>query len=63
MADYQLRVVEERDDLNGKIERLTKFLDTPIYNSLPVPEKDRLVAQLRVMNEYLKILDARIDNF
>lgn len=63
MKDFQKRVVEERDDLKGKMERLGKFLNSDIYAGLPEGERVRLRHQLQVMGMYHDILCERIRNF
>ena len=63
MLDYQIRVVEEKDELDGKIERLAKFKQSEQFVSVPKDEQDRLTQQLAVMREYSSILGERIAAF
>ena len=63
MQPHQQRVVDEKLELDGKIVRLDKFLEGDLFKSLPEEEKDRLVRQLRAMNEYFAILGERIAAF
>lgn len=61
MEDYQKRVLEEREELKLKIEKLQKFLDN--CNRDEVLDFNLLQTQLQVMKTYLVVLDARIENF
>jgi hypothetical protein len=61
MEGYQKRVLEEREDLKLKIEKLQKFLDNS--NREDVLDFNLLQTQLQVMKTYLVVLDARIENF
>lgn len=66
MADlqpHQLRVVEERNELAAKLERLREFLDTPLFQRLPASERGRLTRQRIYMGAYLDVLDERIAAF
>lgn len=63
MQDYQQRVVEEKTDLDGKIDRLAAFSATPVFSGLDNPEKDRMLRQLETMRHYSKILGERIAAF
>ena len=60
---YQQRMVIERDQLFDRIERLSAFMLTPLYEKLPVEEKDRMQKQLIAMQSYQKVLDERIKAF
>lgn len=63
MQAHQERVVAERADLDDKMDKLSKFLDTNTYYNLPEGEKGRLVEQLGIMNQYRDVLDRRIAAF
>lgn len=60
---HQKRVVEERGELNTKLEALRTFIRGKIFQSLDQKEQQRLKRQRSIMTEYLHILDARIRNF
>jgi hypothetical protein len=63
-APHQQRVVEEKEELDKKVELLRKFVTTnPIFESLDVKEQGRLRKQLVCMNCYSDILGDRIRNF
>jgi len=63
MAPHQQRVVEEKEQLDGLLERLGAFLLTELFASLPEPEKGRLRNQHYHMREYSDILSQRIAAF
>lgn len=61
---YQQRVVQERDELNVKINALDKFINhTDAYHELGIAEQQRLISQLEVMHRYSSILTQRINAF
>lgn len=60
MLDYQLRVVEEKRELDEKIKKLRDFRTTDHHNALVEAEQQRLWAQLNVMQTYSSILGERI---
>lgn len=64
-ADWRDRVREEKQQLDANLERLEAFLrDRPHdFNSLPVDERSRLIAQRDAMLEYSRILAQRIEAF
>lgn len=65
LQPHQQRVVFEKNDLDGKIERLTMFMhEAPdLFNNLPDAEKMRLARQAKAMCEYRDVLDERIAAF
>lgn len=63
MQEFQQRVVEEKRDLDEKIQKLEPFTITKTYCELPRAEQARLVEQLNAMNEYSMILGNRIAAF
>ncbi len=63
MKDFQQRVVDEKSELEGKLEKLQAFFSNDIFQNLPKDEQTRLANQERVMSEYVKILAERIQNF
>lgn len=60
---WKLRVIEERDDLEDKIMKLVKFMDTDKFDQLDGVDKELLRGQLTAMEEYANILQLRIDRF
>ena len=62
MEDYQNRVVEEKKELDIKIDKLGSFLYGDKVNVV-ASEAIRMGKQLDVMKEYSVILADRISNF
>lgn len=63
MKEFQQRVVDEREALDDKLNKLCKFLTSDLFKSLPIEEQDRLRRQHRTMDTYSKILGERIVAF
>jgi hypothetical protein len=63
MQPHQQRVVDEKADLDAKIEKLTTFVGGLVFESLSPPEKNWLTQQLNVMGQYSSILGERIAAF
>lgn len=60
---YQERVRAERDELAGRLERITNYLNSEIPENAGMPVRTLLLNQKSVMSKYLAILNARIENF
>lgn len=61
---HQQRVIDERDELDTKIESLSTFIQTNIiYNNLPIDERQRLTRQVVLMRKYSQVLSERIASF
>lgn len=64
MEPHQARVVDEKNELQEKTEKLGQFiLNSPIYLALPEEEKTDLNEQHYFMACYLEILEKRINRF
>lgn len=63
MQAFQQRVVDEKSELQIKIDKLTAFIPTEIFRGLPKAEQNRLNSQLVHMRHYASILDQRIEAF
>ena len=63
MEAYQERVLEERAQLNDRLNKLDAWLYTEKFNCLSLDDQDLLITQQRIMVEYLDVLDQRINNF
>jgi hypothetical protein len=64
MEAFQERVIQEKKELDVKIESLATFINGNRYfESLPEAERFRLYAQHRVMVDYSAILGERIAAF
>lgn len=65
MEPHQQRVVDEKTELDAKIERLRTFGSQlgGIFDSLPTEEKRRLTEQQGHMGAYSDVLRRRIEAF
>ena len=63
MQPHQKRVIDEKRELDAKIELLTNFIGTPTYHTLTHENQFLLRRQLVAMSEYSAILRERIDLF
>lgn len=63
MLPYQERVVAERAENEARLDRLTEFLASDTFSTLPDAERDRLVKQSGIMIQYSDILAERIAAF
>lgn len=57
---YIARMVNEREELNDKAEKLNKFFSSTIFNGLPDNKKVLMERQYKLMTEYVEVLDERI---
>ena len=63
MEAYRERVVVEKQELDGKIEKLADFFKTTIYYNLDIAEKGRMQRQVVLMRGYSNVLGERIAAF
>jgi hypothetical protein len=64
MQPHQQRVVDEKKELDEKLDKLKAFIETsPIFKGLHQDERGRLNRQFDVMAEYSSILAQRIAEF
>ncbi|MCP3017467.1 crAss001_48 related protein [Cupriavidus basilensis] len=63
MKPHQQRVVDEKQALDGNIDKLYAFFSNPIYSDVPAAEQVRLVRQYSAMRQYSSILGERIEAF
>ena len=63
LQPHQQRVVEESQELLGRIERLQAFTDSPVFAGLDSAERDRLLRQMSAMADYATVLAERINAF
>lgn len=63
IPQHQLRVIDEKFDLDGRASKLKAFFDTETFRTLDMPEQIRLRAQHVAMLEYSSILTERIVAF
>lgn len=58
--EHELRVIEERDALCEKIQKLDAFIQSDKSDDVPMNQYRLLVQQSAVMAEYYTILNKRI---
>ncbi len=63
MQPYQQRVINERDDLAEKLDKLTKFGETDVFDNLSLEDQQLLDNQWDFMSLYLDCLNRRIAKF
>ena len=63
MQEFQQGVLAEYSELNSKLNRLVRFIESETYAALPAEEKELLRRQSEIMGEYAAILDKRLDRF
>lgn len=63
LQPHQQRVVEESQELLGRIERLQAFTDSPVFAGLDSAEQNRLLRQMSAMADYATVLAERINAF
>lgn len=63
MADYQVRVVEEKKSLDEKISKLSSFIGSVKFGGIGIDEQNRMRNQEAAMMNYSNILSERIENF
>jgi hypothetical protein len=63
MQPHQERVVAEMKELDEKIVKLDTFRHSPLYETLPDAERDRLTRQYAHMKDYSNVLAERIVAF
>jgi len=60
---YQERLLSEKKDLDDKLDKLVNFIGSATFQQLPSNYCDLLEDQKVAMEEYARILAARIDLF
>lgn len=63
MQEFQQRVIDEKADLDEKLDKLCLFSNSRTFASLPIIEQERLNCQRHAMCMYSSILGARIAAF
>lgn len=62
-APHEQRVIDERNELVARLEKLKAFLKTETCLNMPFDDRCLLVQQAMVMGQYAQILNARIERF
>lgn len=63
MEEYQQRVVDEKNELSERLEKLRTFINSERFLAISYKERNLLKNQRVVMQEYLEILIQRIELF
>ena len=65
LAAHQQRVVQEKEELDEKLSKLSAFIDSPDFTITVKDENEiaRLVCQEEIMKDYSEILAERIAAF
>lgn len=63
LPPHQQRVLDEKQELDERLEKLLAFHSTPIFHGLPESEQIRLERQAVAMRTYSEILGERIAAF
>lgn len=63
MAPHQERVMDEKNQLDEKREKLATFIGGDGFKHIPAEERARLIEQYGVMTRYSNILRERIRAF
>ena len=63
LADWQQRVVQEKQELDGRMAKLIAFFDTPAYEQLETEDRLLLIAQHTHMRALSDTLGTRIARF
>lgn len=63
MEPYQQRVIDEKRELDQKIEKLDTFIKGEVYIQLSLMERRRLDQQLFLMGQLSSVLGERIKAF
>jgi hypothetical protein len=63
MQPHQQRVVDEKNELGERLEKLLAFLQADLYKSLSEQERELLFFQSQVMEDYYEVLEQRIELF
>jgi hypothetical protein len=63
MQAYQQRVIEEKQELDAKLDKLNQFIDSPQFLVIDGEEQKRLRLQRTFMLAYSNVLGERIEAF
>jgi hypothetical protein len=63
MEAYQSRVIDEKQELDSKLEKLDQFATSEQFATVAPAEQERLQRQLQIMKNYSQVLSERIEAF
>lgn len=61
MEDFVKRLIVEKDELNDKLTKLSLFITLDKFKELDKEMQDLLSKQEQIMQEYVEILDRRVE--
>lgn len=62
MSDFKTRLIQERDELQEKYQKLSEFICSDGFDKLPEIQKLLLTQQHSHMGGYLMTLNQRLEN-
>ena len=62
MSDFKTRLLEEKEQLDDKISKLSPFINSDKLSGIDKIQQDLLKLQLPTMQIYSEILQQRINN-
>ena len=63
MKEHEIRVINEKAELDDKFNKLVSFMMTDAYSSLQSVDQGLLMVQVRIMKMYSECLGDRISRF
>lgn len=63
LLPHQYRVISEKANLDEKLTRLVRFIESERFAELLSEEQERMQRQCRIMGEYSDVLQERITAF
>ena len=61
--DYQQRVIDEREELRERSDRLDAFIARPTFTNIDANERERMTRQARIQRDLISVLNERIEAF
>ena len=61
LPEHMVRVAGEKSELDSKLNKLRKFIETDFFKSLPENKRDLLKTQQVLMTNYSSILSLRLN--
>jgi len=61
MNEFHIRLLNERDELRGRLGKLTTFMSTEKFKALEPYSQGLLAEQKAAMTHYLSVLERRIE--
>ena len=61
LETHQYRLLNERAELQDRLEKLDAFIRSDAFPCVPPAERGRLEKQSHLMGEYLNVLNLRVE--